>query len=59
MRTTCESARHARFEMRMHDALCMKCGFVFEEKTPESGYLEAYYADAFSLESDTAERGAG
>ena len=55
MRTTCESARHARFEMRMHDALCMKCGFVFEEKTPESGYLEAYYADAFSLESDTAD----
>ncbi len=44
-----------RFEMKMKDALCRVCGFVFEESVPEEKFLEDYYKDSFTLKSDTAD----
>ncbi len=40
------------FEFAHEDALCETCGFVFSGKIPDSEFLNTYYREAYTLQSD-------
>ncbi|MGH6953073.1 MAG: class I SAM-dependent methyltransferase [Alphaproteobacteria bacterium] len=39
------------FEMRLHDGVCLSCGFLFARRVPPDGFLAEYYRDAHTRDS--------
>ncbi len=42
--------RGRRYRMEFEDAVCRKCGFVYERRIPDEDFLFRYYHDSFSRE---------
>ncbi len=51
-RTEIRPTRHGLYEFAHTDVICDKCGFVFAGRIPNDEFLENYYRDAYSLQSD-------
>jgi len=51
-RTVILPSRLGRYEFKLEDVICGRCGFVYAGKVPSDEFLNDFYRDAFTLESD-------